>query len=458
MGRETAGAPPALVLAFGLAAYLALHFLAPPLAMTWGFAHLDRRAWLPWVAAALVAALPAATLAIWERPALAAPPRPVGWGTALGAVALAWLALGVAGALSPAPAVSVDPVAYVQGVATGSGLVARWYLTVWSLSHVAAWLAPVAGVVAVIRGASALSVAVALAALAGAARQLGRTRGEALAITLLASTAFGVLQLGLGYIDVYPIPLAATALYVWTGLRAVRGTGHPAWPFAIAAVGPFWYVGLVLLAPSLVVLAALALRRPGEGRRLALAVGVAVLAAGAATLPATGRPFAWGTVLAQVVAASTWAPRPGWSSGDLLPVAYMVGARHAAEVLQLVVLIDGVGVLLLVVAGATALARGAWDPAAAFLGLIVIAWLAYLIAMDPVYGPYADWDLFGYGAAVTSLLGAFAFVAWGRTCPRLFAPLLGLALAAAGVHLLARLNALDVDFHIHAIESPFHLG
>jgi hypothetical protein len=111
-----------------------------------------------------------------------------------------------------------------------------------------------------------------------------------------------------------------------------------------------------------------------------------------------------------------------------------------------------------VVAGATALARGAWDPAAAFLGLIVIAWLAYLIAMDPVYGPYADWDLFGYGAAVTSLLGAFAFVAWGRTCPRLFAPLLGLALAAAGVHLLARLNALDVDFHIHAIESPFHLG
>jgi len=34
--------------------------------------------------------------------------------------------------------------------------------------------------------------------------------------------------------------------------------------------------------------------------------------------------------------------------------------------------------------------------------------------------------------------------------------LLGLALATAGVHLLARLNALEIDLPRHRIESPYH--
>src|SRR5207244_4492767 len=82
--------------------------------------------------------------------------------------------------------------------------------------------------------------------------------------------------------------------------------------------------------------------------------------------------------------------------------------------------------------------------APALLALLVAPWLAYVVAMDPLFGAFADWDLFSYGAAATSLLGAYAFVAWGRAAPRAFGWLLGLALAAASVHLLARWNALDV--------------
>jgi len=48
-------------------------------------------------------------------------------------------------------------------------------------------------------------------------------------------------------------------------------------------------------------------------------------------------------------------------------------------------------------------------------------------------------------------------VACGRKHPRAFGYLLGLALAAAGVHLLARWNALDVDLPRHLLESPYHV-
>ena len=73
----------------------------------------------------------------------------------------------------------------------------------------------------------------ALAALAGCARRLGRTRGEVVAITLLAWSAFGVLQLAIGYVDVYPTVLALMALYLWAALGALDGTLHPVW-----ALGP----------------------------------------------------------------------------------------------------------------------------------------------------------------------------------------------------------------------------
>src|SRR3989442_3126073 len=58
----------ALALSVGLAAELALHFLAPRLAITWSHAHLGRRGVLPWVGAALVLVLPAASARAWRWP------------------------------------------------------------------------------------------------------------------------------------------------------------------------------------------------------------------------------------------------------------------------------------------------------------------------------------------------------------------------------------------------------
>lgn len=456
-GGHPACAPVTALVSVGLALVIGLHFLEPPLSITWSYAHLGRHPALPWLGLGLVALLPAATTLAWRRPALA---RPLGRlhrghvGVLLLVLAAALVAASI---LVPPRPVSIDPLAFVLSVKDGSVDLGRWYLIVWALGglRAAVW-PPTHSVGPLLRGVNGVLGALALVALAGAARRLARTRGEALAITLLAWTALGTFQLCLGYLDVYPAVLALTALYLWLALGAVAGEVHPAWVFLVAGLAPFCYVGLVLLLPSLAVVATVAARLPRGGRRLALAVAAALGAAGVATLPGYGRPFAWGEFAAHVAARSGF--ELGLSpSTSLLPLDYALGAHHALEVLHLLLLIDGVGVLLAVVAGAWVLAAGEADAALALLAAVVAPSIAYLVLMDPVWGPYSDWDLFSWGAAATSLLGAAAFVRFGRRCPRPFAVLLGLALAAAGVHLLARLNAMHVDRPRHQAESPFHL-
>src|SRR5213592_487309 len=414
----------ALALSAGLAAELALHFLEPRLAITWSHAHLGRRGVLPWIGAALVLVLPAASAWAWRRPGARRPLGALSWRAAAAAVALGAAVLAL-GRLRPAPLISIDPWFLVKSVAEGTGENGRWYLLLWSYQHLGAAVQPWLDAPHLIRTVSGLAASVALVALAGVARRLGRTRGEAGAITLLAWSAFGTAQLVPGYLDVYPFALAVTALYLCTALGALAGDVHPGWPLALALVAPFFYIGLVLLLPSTAVIALSAARRPEARAPLALGLLAAVAAAGAATLPGFGAPFAWRAF-----------------------------GAHAREVVHTLLLVDGVGVLLLVVCGAWLPRR---DPAAALLALLVAPWLAYVVAMDPLFGAFADWDLFSYGAAATSLLGAYAFVAWGRAAPRAFGWLLGLALAAASVHLLARWNALDVDLPRHLLESPYHV-
>ncbi len=442
----------ALALAAGLAGELALHFLEPRLALTWSYAHLGRRAALPWLGIALVLALPAAGRCAWRQPGVERPLGAVSWRSTLGGCALAGAVLAL-GRACPAPLVSIDPWFLVKSVAEGTGENGRWYLLLWSYERLGAAVRPWLDAPQVIRTVSGLAASVALVALAGAARRLGRTRGEAVAITLLGWSAFGTAQLVPGYLDVYPFALAVTALYLCTALGALAGDVHPGWPLALAFVAPFFYIGLVLLLPSTAVIALSAARRPEARAPLALGLLAAVAAAGAATLPGFGAPFAWRAFVARAHADSGW--QLGLSpTSSLLPLGYLLSGAHAREVVHTLLLVDGVGVLLLVVCGAWLPRR---DPAAALLALLVAPWLAYVVAMDPLFGAFADWDLFSYGAAATSLLGAYAFVAWGRAAPRAFGWLLGLALAAASVHLLARWNALDVDLPRHLLESPYHV-
>ncbi len=446
----------AIVLTIALGAYLVLHFAEPVLSMTWSYAHLGRSPVLWILAALLVIGLPPLAVALAARPEASEPVRPWSWrAVAAWTVGLA-AGLVVLGALFPTPHFSIDVLYYVEAVRDAKLENARWCLLLWFMIHLATALKHWIAADHLIRTTNGVFSAIALVALAGAARRLGRTRGEAIVITLLTVSAYGVAQLLMGYLDIYPTALAWTAVYLWTAFAALDGAMHPAVPLVIVTLAPFWYIGLVQLAPSAAVVVLVELRRTGGMRRLAIAAACALAVAGLATVPWFGRPFAWGTFFAAAKAQSKYELGLDPNS-SLLPLDYMLSTLHAREVFHTLLLVDGVGWILLLACGAPLLLRGRVDAKALVLVAIVGVSFAYVVTFDPVFGAYADWDLYSYGAAVSALLGAWALVTWGRACPRPAAALAGLALAASCVHLLARLNALNLDQAHHRAETPYHI-
>lgn len=436
-------------------ALVALHLLAPPGPITWSYAHLDRHALLP--VAAVVSALlfPAAGAWLWGGAWVAAPVAP--WGARWPVVALALgtslvVTLGLAWPVTP---ICIDAVLFANAVADGITTNPRWYLTLWVFSRVADLLRGLVPPLAVAQALNGVAAAGAMAALAATARTLARTNGEALVMTALTWTAFGVCQLAWGYLDVYPTALALTALYLWAGSAVLVRGRHPLWAAATVALAPFFYVGLSLLAPSLVVVLWAAWRRRG-GRCVAEAVAGAVLLAGLATLPGYGLPFAW-TSFARELSPALAPGAPVDGRGMLLPPSELQRAGHWLGLAHLFLLIDGVGCVLLAVCGPLAVRRGL-GPVALWALAVLVPTLAYTVTMDPLFGVFADWDLFSWVAAVTALWGAYAFVVWARgMSPRVVGALAGLAAAAASVHLAARLNGLHVDFHRHLVETPFRV-
>lgn len=446
-------------IALGVAVLLGLHLAEPQLAATWSFAHLGRYRALRAAAALAILALPAAGGLLWRLPMLERAPEPLDWRRCALWILALWAVLAALGVLFPAPVICIDAVYFVKEIRDGTAGNHRWFLALRGYGWIYHALGGALDGKIFVRVLNALMTAIAAVAIAGSARLLARDRREALAISALVLTSFGNLQLALGYIDVYPIPQAAMALFAWTALRALGGRGAPLWPLAIAAVGPLAYVGLLLLAPAALVLAvAIALERGGV-RRLLPAVAGVVLLLGVSTLPLHGRP--WDLVAFVRGVARDAQPQLGLSeSGSLLPLDYAFGVKHLVEFLHGLLLTDGVGVLLL----ATVLPVVLWrtrDLASwrvlLLLGALAGPVLVYAFLMDPLFGPYADWDLFSYGAIATGLLGAYAFVRWGRDRGAWVGAVAGLLVAVAVVHALARLNALDVDFARHMREEPFHV-
>jgi hypothetical protein len=444
----------AAAILLGCAAMIAVHLLSPPAALTWAYAHLDRHPLLPLAAASAALLVPFGVAALWRLPWAAAPVRPLGVRRAAALVAAGTGVVALVGLRWPVTPICIDAWYFATAVGDGVSKSPRWYLTVWTFATATAPLGHLAGTLVLVRALNSVVAAWGLAALAACARTLGRTEGEAAAMTALAWTTFGIAQLALGYVDVYPTALCLTALYLWAGSAVLLRDRHPVWPTTLVAIAPFFYVGLVLLGPSCLVLLWVAGRRHG-GRCVAEAVAVAVLVAGAATIPGYGMPFAWTAFAHDLAPALT----PGAAidgRGTFLPATELARGRHWLELGHLLLLLDGVGVLLLATCGANA-ARRVPAALALWAGAVLAPSLAYLATMDPLFGAFADWDLFSYVAALTAVFGGYAFVVWGRGAPRLMAPLLGVALAASLVHLMARLNALEVDFHRHLAETPFRV-
>jgi len=449
----------ASILTLGFAAYILLHYVDPHLSITWSYAHLHRRSFLPWIGAGLIVLLPIAAATAWRSPSAH---LPVGTLSRVqigaGFLLLCAVLLAVTRWFPQVPH-AVDSVEFMIGATRpGFRFNPRWYLSI-RLYRLFAWpLVPPLEPETFARGANALLGAVALCALAGTARLLSRTRGEAIALTALVWSSFGVLQMSVGYLDIYPVPLATTGVYLWLAFRVLDGRTPLLWPLLIVFVGPFFYIGMILLAPSALFLAFAVFRRDGF-HAVWVPCAISLAAAIFATVPGHGRPLAWADWYAEAAEAASC----GWgysSASCLLPFDYMTSWTHLNEMLHLLLLVDGIGLLLLVVCTFSELALD-WrriDLRLLILATIGAAHFAFLIVLDPLFGQYSDWDAYTYPGVAITLLGGYGFILWGRRVPGLFGPLLGLALAAASVHALARLNAMHVGYREHLIETPCHVN
>jgi hypothetical protein len=454
--------PILLAVVLGTVLYLGLHFFEPALAATWPYAHLSRNPVLVAVAVAQVVLLPILALAASRGAALRGPwpasPRRV----AFGAFAVLSAVFLVVGWRHPAKPLCIDSPWFAIEVYIGTLGCTRWYLTLATytpLLRVAEWLAPFpVPARTFVPVLNAFVTTAAYLVFLACARRLGRDRFEVAAIALLVAGAFGNFQLIFHYMDVYPVAQLGLALYLWTSLRAIDGDVDLVTPFLVAALVPLFYVGLVLVAPSLLVVVLAAWRRPGFVRQLAVATAVAILVFGLAMIPGYGVPFAFAPYLRDLVADS--AAQHGFDpESSFWPAGMLFGRLHLVEVASVLLLIDGIGVLLCATAGWSLLPRlrpRAFDAKALLLIAVLLPQLVYLFLMDAIWGTYLDWDLFSYVAIPTSLLGAYALMIWGRRRPVARAALVGLLLAAEGVHLLARTNALELDYPRHVAETPMH--
>jgi hypothetical protein len=438
----------------GAFAQVALHLAEPPLPVTWGYAHLSRAAALPWIAALLVLALPPLGALVWRRLG-GAPLRPYGRARVAIIVAGVAVVLAAAGLWFPMGALSIDPVVFRIWVVRGD-VNERSDLWLRLLALITQPLTPVFLPWRTALVLTGVLGSVTLVSLIATARRLARDRAEALAIALIACTAFGVARMSFGVVDVYPIALLLTALFFWSALRTLDGDGHPVWPLLIVATGPFWYLGLVLLVPAGFVLLAELLRRRATRGPAVLAAAVALVAAGLATLPSTGRAFALDAFFSAL--GSQTALDLGTSPGALHSREMLLSGQHLYNVFNTAVMVDGVGILCTLTVGVWLAARRlyglTWDPFAVMLGGTAAGQLFYIATFDQTFSPAAQWDLFSYTSVATALFGGWALMRWGRRAGPRTGWVVGLVVALALVHLLARLGATHLDLKRHERESP----
>lgn len=449
-----------LGLGAALLAVIALHLFEPDLSITWSYSHLSRDSWRVLAAVLLTVALPGIGAWAWTRPA-SMRPLDEHSGAVLAVVGLSVVAVvAVLGQLAPAPASNYDSIVLLDTMRGTRDGPMRWMLGTATLETLFSFLARGRDPTAFLAAANSAFAAVGILGLIAAGREVAQTRGEAIGLAVLVASAFGTLQITLGYLEIYPLALGILGSYIGLAARTLYRETSLVGCAVIAALAPFFYIGLALLAPSTIVLAVVIARRPGGLRRVGIAAAAGLAVAGLATLPHYGTPFAWSAFVADASADSH--AQIGLQAGSpLLPLQYILSAKHLNEVFHSLLLVDPVGWLLLLGPGVALLSRSGTrtvSPFAAFLAAIATPYLVYAFWMDPLFGAYQDWDLWVTGAPAVSLLAAWAFIVWGRDQPRVTGALLGLALACASVHALARLHAIPIDAERHLRESPFHVS
>jgi len=273
-----------------------------------------------------------------------------------------------------------------------------------------------------------------------------QARSRAFAFAALAT--MGIVQLYFGYIESYPPVSVAILIYLWLGLRQLRGAGHPGWTAVALAVAIASHLACVFLVPSFLYLL---LREPRSWpKRAALALLPPVGAA--ALLIALGYPPSrWQTAFR--IAAG--AVEPGHAAALYARPYGEISLGHAWDVLNAILIALPVPALLLLAALAASGGKPGSGPFRApssiFLALAALPGFLLAAALVLPVAPAQDWDL----TAILLLPLAVFGVSAGFSIPGL--PLRGVraaavALLGAGALLSFVLVNADEDFSLRRFE------
>ena len=248
-----------------------------------------------------------------------------------------------------------------------------------------------------------------------------KTGSRMIAFALLAT--MGIVQLYFGYIESYPPVTIAILVYLWLGLRLLRGADHPIWAAIALAVAVASHLSCVFLAPSFLYL--LLREESSWPRRVVLAL---VPTAGAAALLILlgYPPSRW----QRAFGIAARAVEPGHAAALYARPYGTISLGHAWDVLNAVLLALPIPALLLVTALADAATPGRRepgafrDPPAAFLALAALPGFLLAAALVLPVAPAQDWDLSSILLLPLAVLGVRA----GFSIPSL--PIRGVRAAA----------------------------
>jgi tetratricopeptide (TPR) repeat protein len=281
----------------------------------------------------------------------------------------------------------------------------------------------------------------------GIASEITQRQGSReLAFTALAT--MGVVQLYFGYIESYPPVSVAILIYLWLGLRRLRGADHPLWSAIALAVAIAFHLSCVFLAPSFLYL--LLREKSPWPQRAALAL-VPPAAAAALLILLGYPPSLWGRAFG--IAAR--AVERGHSAALYLRPYATISFGHAWDVLNAILLALPVPALLLLAALASAVApdrkapaperpdEAAFrDPATLFLTVAALPGFLLGAALVLPVAPAQDWDLSAILLLPLAILGVRA----GFSIPKLsMSGIRAAGVAMLGVGTLLSFVAVNAD-------------
>lgn len=212
----------------------------------------------------------------------------------------------------------------------------------------------------------------------------------------------GYVQLFFGYVEHYTLYLLAVGVYLWAGLRFLRGRVPLIGPTLAAFLAFSFHFSGAVLFPSWLVLVWSGFSNPAARRAAIrdLGIGAAIVTAFALGMAWLGAGYeltsAFGTVFSQAVVE-------GGSNAD-----YMWSVRHLRDFFNEQLLIGPLGLALLLPGSWVFMRSGGGSRVGAFLLLAAASYLgASWIASEPflVLGYAREWDMLSPAGLVFTVAG-----------------------------------------------------